>query len=286
MSNRTFSPANRKKNYMGRHHVGAYIVLVIGAIIMILPFLWMVLTSFKTYSESIAVPIQWLPSRLNFDAYTETISKLNLLTYYKNTMIVTFFSVIGQVSICAIAAYAFARIRFPGRDVIFLLVLASMLIPGQMTLIPKYIMCADLGLINRLAGIVIPNLFNAYGVFFLRQFFMTLPRSLEESARLDGCSYFRIFWNIMLPLCKSGLAAFAILTLMGSWNDLLWPLIITSADSQRVLAVGIACLQGEHMSDYPTMMAASMLATLPLIVAFIIGQKWFIASIATSGIKM
>ena len=168
----------KHRNHIGGYHVGTYIVLVIGALIMILPFAWMVLTSFKTYAESIAVPICWLPERLNLDAYVEVISKLNILTYYRNTIVVTIFNVIGQVAVCSIAAYAFGRMHFPGRDIIFLGVLATMLIPGQMTLIPKYLMCNQLGLVNNLAGIVIPNLFNAYGVFFLRQFFMTLPSSL------------------------------------------------------------------------------------------------------------
>ena len=252
---------------------------------MLLPFAWMFLTSFKTYAESVVVPIQWLPSKLMWENYQDVLNKLDVGTYYINTIIVTIASTIGQVIICSLAAYAFGRLQFRGKALLFSFVMASLLIPMQMTLIPKYLLCMKLSLVDTLAGIVIPGLFNAYGVFFLRQFFMMLPKSLEESARIDGCSYFRTFWSIMLPLCSNGLVAFSILVILWAWNDLLWPLVITSSNNTRVLSLGIASLQGEHLTDYPLMMAASVMATFPMIAVFIVGQKKFIAGIATTGFK-
>ena len=264
---------------------GTYTLLTVGAFIMLFPFVWMVLTAFKTYDESIAIPLKWIPSHLLWENFDEVLYKLDMGVYYKNTILITLFSTAGQVMICALAAYAFGRLEFKGKNALFAFTMASLLIPMQMTLVPKYLMCRDLELVDSLAGIVIPGLFNAYGTFFLRQFFMTLPRSLEESARIDGCSYFRSFWSIMLPLCSNGLIAFGILVVLYAWNDLLWPLVITGSNSTRVLSVGISCLQGEHLTDYPIMMAASVLATFPMIVVFIIGQKKFIVGIATTGLK-
>jgi multiple sugar transport system permease protein len=279
MSNDSTRLTNRLRKFP------VYLLLTLGAFIMLLPFAWMTLTSFKTYTESIVIPIRWFPSQLMVGNYQEVLYKLNVGVYYMNTIIVTIASTVGQLMICALAAYAFGRLEFPGKSWLFAFVMASLLIPMQMTLIPKYLLCAKLSLVDTLAGIVIPGLFNAYGVFFLRQFFMTLPRSLEESAYIDGSSYFRTFWSIMLPLCSNGLVAFGILVILWAWNDLLWPLVVTSSDSVRVLSLGIACLQGEHMTDYPLMMAASVLATLPMIAVFIAGQKKFIAGIATTGLK-
>lgn len=261
------------------------LLLSIGAVFMIIPFVWMVLTSFKTLAEVNHIPMIWLPSNFEFTNYQEVLGRLNFVKYFKNTVINTIVITGGQVMICAIAAYAFARLSFPGRDKIFFVLLAVMMVPSQMTIIPQYLIVGKLGWLNTYAALIIPQLFSAYGTFFLRQFFLTLPKELEDSAKIDGCSYFRIFWKIMLPLCSNGLVAFGIFTVLWAWNDLLWPLLVTTKDNMRVLSVAIATLNGYYVTDYNLLMAASVLAILPMIIMYIIGQKHFIEGIAVTGIK-
>lgn len=261
------------------------LLLSIGAVCMIIPFVWMVLTSFKTLAEVNHIPMIWLPSHFDFTNYQEVLDRLNFVLYFKNTLINTIVITGGQVIICSLAAYAFARLHFPGRDKIFFVMLAVMMVPSQMTIIPQYLIVAKLGWLNTYAALIIPQLFSAYGTFFLRQFFLTLPKELEDSAKIDGCSYFRIFWRIMLPLCSNGLIAFGIFTVLWAWNDLLWPLLVTTKDNMRVLSVAIATLNGYYVTDYNLLMAASVLAILPMIVMYVFGQKHFIEGIAVTGIK-
>lgn len=261
------------------------LILSIGAVIMVIPFVWMVLTSFKTLAEVNHIPMIWWPSSFALTNYQEVLGRLNFILYFKNTLINTVLITGGQVVLCALAAYAFARLRFPGRDKIFFVILAVMMVPSQMTIIPQYLIVGKLGWLNTYAALIIPQLFSAYGTFFLRQFFLTLPRELEDSAKIDGCSYFRTFWKIMLPLCSNGLIAFGIFTVLWAWNDLLWPLLVTTNDNMRVLSVAIATLNGYYVTDYNLLMAASVLAILPMVVMYIIGQKHFIEGIAVSGIK-
>ena len=260
-------------------------LLSLGSIIMVFPFIWMVLTSFKTFAESVALPIVWFPSEWNFNNYAEVLEKLDFITYYKNTIIYTGVVLFGQLFLCSLAGYAFARLNFRFKNVIFFLILAVLMVPPQMTLIPRYQMMNYLGWVDTYKGLIIPIIPSAYGTFFLRQFFMTLPRELEDSAKIDGCSYFRIDWNIMLPLCTSALVAYGIITAIATWNDLLWPLIVTNSNSMRVLSVAMACLQGQNGTKYQLLMAASVLSTIPTLIAFIFGQKHFIKGIALTGIK-
>jgi ABC-type sugar transport system, permease component len=267
------------------HKFIIHLLLIIGSLVMIIPFIWMVLTAFKTYAESIKIPIIWFPKAFSFNNFISVISNMNFGKYYINTIIVTVAITIGQAFICSLAAYAFARMNFPLKNALFIVVLSVLMVPTQMTLIPKFLMVSRMGMADTLAGIIVPNLFSSFGTFFLRQFFLTLPTELEDAATIDGCSYFRTFWNIMLPLCSSGIAAFVIFTVLWAWNDLLWPLVVTSSDSMRVLSVGIAALQGEYATDYTVMMAACVMAILPMLLLFIAGQKKFIAGIATTGIK-
>lgn len=260
-------------------------LLSLGSIVMVFPFIWMVLTSFKTFAESVALPIVWFPSEWNFSNYAEVLEKLDFITYYKNTIIYTAVVLFGQLFLCSLAGYSFARLNFRFKNVIFFLILAVLMVPPQMTLIPRYQMMNYLGWVDTYKGLIIPIIPSAYGTFFLRQFFMTLPRELEDSAKIDGCSYFRIYWNIMLPLCTSALVAYGIITAIATWNDLLWPLIVTNSNSMRVLSVAMACLQGQNGTKYQLLMAASVLSTIPTLIAFIFGQKHFIKGIALTGIK-
>lgn len=267
-------------------HVVATIALLIGSVIMLLPFVWMFLTAFKTFPETVKLPIQWLPANPNFDNFIEVMNKLNFGLYYKNSIITTIAITALQVIICSMAAYGFGRLNAPGRDALFFIVLSMLMIPPQMTQLPQYVLMSKFGLINTMTVLILPRIFSSYGTFFLRQFFISLPRELEESARIDGCSYFRCWWNIIMPLCGTAIAAFAIFTVLWAWNDMMWPLIMTSSERLRVLPVGIATLVGQHGTKNNLLMAASMMATLPMIVVFVLFQKQFISGIATTGLKV
>ena len=264
----------------------SFAVLLLGAAIMLIPFIWMVLTSFKTFAETVKLPIVWLPSSWKLDNYTYILDKMTFLLYYRNTFIMTTLVVIGQLFICSLAAYAFARLRFPGQGLIFASLLLVLMVPGQMTMIPRYLMVERFRWTDTFMGLILPLVPSAYSTFLLRQFFMTLPKDLEEAARIDGCSYFRTYWNILLPLCTSSLIACGILTFMDIWNGLLWPLIVCNTEKMRVLSVALSAMQGgQYGTRYQYLMAASVLATLPTILVFIVGQKYFIQGIALSGIK-
>lgn len=262
-----------------------YLVLILGSLIMVIPFIWMVLTSFKTYKEAIAIPIVWLPSEWQIANYQEVLLKLDFLRYYGNTIVVTVSTVFFMVLFGTMAAYAFARLEFPFKNMIFGLLLTTFMVPAQLTMIPKYVIISKLGWVDKLAGIVVPNIFSVYSMFMLRQFFAALPRELEDAAKIDGCSYFRIYWNICLPLCKSGIVAMTVLNVLWAWNDLLWPLIATSTDKLRVLSVAISTLQGQHGTDYPLLMAAGVMAVIPMVILYSAGQKFFIEGVAFTGVK-
>ena len=262
-----------------------HVFLCIGAFVCVGPFIWMFLTSIKTFEETIAIPVKFFPDVAQWVNYSIISDKLNFPRLYLNTILVACMSIVGQIQIVTISAYAFDRLKFPGKDIIFLGMLALMMVPGQIFVIPRFKIMVSLGLTNTLIGLVIPGLFNIFGVFLLRQFFSTIPKELDEAALIDGCSYFRIYWNVLLPLVKSGIATLAILTMLGTWKDLMWPLINNSKASMMTLAAGLAMLIGEHTTYYEQVMAGGVISVLPLIVMFVIFQKQFVAGIAQSGIK-
>ena len=262
-----------------------YLVLSVGAFTMIVPFVWMFSTAFKTFQETLAIPIQWLPSSLQLDNFNEVLDRLNFARFYANSIIVTLSITVMQALICTMAAYGFARIKFPCRNFLFMLLLSMLMIPPQMTLLPSFLLLNNFGWIDRYQALIIPRLFSAFGTFFLRQFFMSIPAELEEAAIIDGTSRWGIYWRIFLPLSKTALAAFAVFTVLWAWNDLMWPLIMTRRESMRVLSVGIATLVGQHGTRNNWLMAASMLATAPMIILFTVLQKQFIAGITITGMK-
>jgi multiple sugar transport system permease protein len=263
-----------------------FIELLAGSVVMITPFIWMILTSFKTYQETLAIPIKWFPSSFYLGNFTDVLAKLNFGKYYLNTIFVAITITFLQALFCSMAGYGFARLKFPGHNVLFFVLLSVLMVPSQMTLIPSFALLSTLGWIDTYKALIIPNLFSAYGTFFLRQFFKSLPGELEEAAIIDGCNRFGVWWRIFMPLCGTAIAAFSVFTLLWSWNDLMWPLIMTSRDSVRVLSVGIASLFGQHGTRYNWVMAASMLAISPMIVAFLFLQKQFIAGISVTGMKV
>ncbi len=262
-----------------------YFVLSLGAVVMLVPFLWMILTSFKTYKETIAVPLVWIPEVWQWQNYLEVLVKFDFVRYYINTIIVTLTTVFFMMLFSSMAAFAFARLNFPFKNLIFSCLLVIFMVPAQLTMIPKYLIINQLHWVDTLKGIVIPNIFSVYSMFMLRQFFAGLPGEIEDAGKIDGCSYPRLFWNISLPLCKSGIVAMTVLNLLWAWNELLWPLIATNTDKLRVLSVGMATLQGQHSTDYPLLMAAGVMALIPMLIVYIIGQKYFITGIAFTGVK-
>lgn len=262
-----------------------YTLLVICALITIVPFLWMILTSFKTYEESIRIPTTIFPELFTMESYKEVLNKFPFLSFYANTFIVLVVTVVVQLAICSMAAYAFARLKFPGRDVIFMLLLGLMMIPGQIFLVPNYEVMVKLNLANTVAALWIPKVFSAFGTFMLREFFKGLPKSLDEAAMLDGCSYFQIYFRILLPLLKPALASLAILTAISTFKDLMWPLIVNNSMDKMTLSAGLAMLIGEHTTYYPQIMAGGIIAVMPMIVFFFIFQKQFVEGIATTGVK-
>lgn len=262
-----------------------HVFLIFGAFLSVGPFVWMFLTSIKTFEETIQIPLKFFPDVPQWQNYAIISEKLNFPRLYLNTILVALFTIVGQILIVTICAYAFDRLRFPGKQVLFVGMLALMMVPGQIFVIPRFKIMVALHLTNTLTGLVLPGLFNIFGVFLMRQFFSTIPKELDEAALIDGCSYFRIYWNVLLPLVKSGLTTLAILTMLGAWKDLMWPLINNSRAEKMTLAAGLAMLIGEHTTYYEQVMAGGIIAVLPLIVLFIVFQKQFVAGIAQSGIK-
>ncbi len=261
-----------------------HVVLAIGAAAMIAPFFWQLLTSLQTSGEATSVPPHFLPG-WHWSNYSAVFRTTPFLEQFLNTVTITVVRVVAQLLFCSMAAYAFARLRFPGRNALFMVLLAVLMVPGQLFLLPQYQLVMHLHLLNTVAGIVLPGLFSAFGTFMLRQFFMSLPRDVEEAARLDGAGPLRVFWSVMLPLAKPGLISLGVLTVLWSWNDLLWPLVVTSDANRMPLSVGLATLQGEHFTDYPVLMAGSLLASLPMIIMFLAAQRRITEGIAFTGSK-
>ena len=261
--------------------------LILVALGMIVPFVWMVLTSFKSVTESTQMnPFHFFPSQWLVSNYTEAIRTNNFPILYFNTIMMMLWRIFSSVMFSAMAAYAFARLEFPGRNVLFGLVLFQMMVPPQLFVIPQYLMIDQLGMRNTIFALVFPGIVSAFGTFLLRQFFVGLPKELEESAKLDGCNIGQTFFKVMLPLAKSGLIALAIFTALFAFKDLLWPLIINSNADKATLSSALSKIQGAYSVNYPQLMAASVLAIWPMVTLYIIFQKQFIQGIATSGGKL
>ena len=276
-----------KNKSVKKSKILVHIVLILGAIIMIVPFLWMVLTAFKTVSETTKLdPFVIFPSEWRFYAFKSVIKQMNFFRLYWNTISFIFWRVICALVTATMAGYAFARLNFKGKNVAFTLILIQMMIPSQIFIIPQYQIVSKLGLLNTTFALVFPGLVTAFGTFLLRQAFMGLPKELEEAARLDGCNIGQTFLYVMLPLVKSSLVALGIFTALFSFKDLMWPLVANTEQSAMPLASALAKLQGQFATNYPELMAASVLACIPMIIIYIIFQKQFIEGIATSGGKL
>ena len=333
----TNQPKNSNYRYgePGRtHKVLLYVLLVVGGLTMVIPFLWMMSTSLKHQGEVFTRTPQWLPwrteARIDGDwygaksmnrqndqgerkmriiekgryqsdihwvaehdirrtvsprwrNYSEVWEVVRFGRFYLNSIFIAFCVTFGQLVTASLAGFSFARLRFPGRDKIFLAYLATMMIPGSVTLIPLFIVIKKIGWMDTYWALIVPWMFTPYGTFLLRQFFMSLPSELEDAAKIDGCSLFSIYWRIALPLSKPALATLGIFTFMGSWGSFMWPLIVIHSTGKNTLPIGLAAFQGQYTTNYPLLMAGSMMVVLPIIVIFVCCQRFFVEGIKLSG---
>ncbi len=262
-----------------------HLLLIVCGIGMVLPFFWMVTTSLKTPLEALRFPPTWLPSAAQFENFVEVFRQIPLWRYMGNTVLITFASLMGVLLTGVLAAYAFARFKFPGREITFMLFLALMMIPMPVYLVPSYMILFKLGWIDTYLAMIVPWTVNIFGIFLLRQHFRQLPEDLFEAAKLDGCSRFAALFRIVLPLSKPTLVTITVFNVIGSWNSFFWPLIVTHSDRIRPLQVGLAYFSREQSTNYTLLMAATTIAIIPLIVLFFVAQKHIIQSQARAGLK-
>lgn len=276
-----------QKKYVIRKTV-IYVILAVMAVIMIIPFAWMILTALKTNQEAISVsPFYIFPHHgWHWDNFATVWKSYDFFTLYKNTILFIVFRVICACLTATMAGYAFARLNFPGKKIMFSLVLIQMMIPSQIFIIPQYLMVSKLGWMNTTAGLVFPGIVTAFGTYLLKTGYQSLPKELEEAAKLDGCNIGQTFLFVMMPLAKSSMVSLGIFTALFAFKDLMWPMIVCTNSATTTLSAGLAKMQGQYGSDYPAMMASAVLAVVPMVVIYIIFQKQFVEGIATSGGKL
>ena len=262
-----------------------HVVFILLSVIFIFPFLWMFMGAFKDDVEVIKMPPTLLPSKFNFDNFRTISTLFPVGRFLLNSVIVAFTSTSLQLIFCAMAAYVFAKMKFRGREILFTLFLITMMVPKQLTMITLYRIFVNLHLQNSYLGLILPSTYNALGIFLMRQHIRTIPDSFAEAATVDGASHFKIFFKIVLPLCKPALATVGILGFMESWNSFLWPLIITSSTELATLPLGLSKLQGRWTTAWNLLMAGNVISTIPILIVYLFAQKYFIKSLAQSGIK-
>ena len=271
-----------------RNLILTHVVLIIMAFIMLVPFAWMILTALKTNQEAISVnPFYIFPANgWHWENFGTVWESYNFLVLYKNTLLMIFLRVVFACLTATMAGYAFGRLKFPGKTFFFSLVLIQMMIPSQIFIIPQYTMVTKLGWLNTTMGLVFPGLVTAFGTYLLKTGYQGLPKDLEEAAAIDGCNIGQRFLHIMMPLTRSSMVSLAIFTALFAFKDLMWPMIVCTNSATTTLSAGLAKMQGQYGSEYPTMMAAAVLAIIPMIVIYLIFQKQFVEGIATSGGKL
>ena len=262
-----------------------YFFLGMIGLTMALPFLWMVSTSVKSEHEVFTPGFHLIPGMPRFENYTEVLTEIPFKRYYLNSIFVSFAITAGQVLTSAMAAFAFARLQFPMRDKLFMCYLGTLMVPAAVLMIPNFVLLAHLRLVDTYSGLIVPSMFTAYGTFLLRQFFLTIPRDLEDAARIDGCGYWGIFQSIAIPLSLPGLATLAIFTFLGSWQSFFWPLIITFSEELKTLPVGLSYFNRLYGTRYTLLMAGSTMMLVPIVIVFLFGQRYFISGIRLGAIK-
>ncbi|MFC4401560.1 carbohydrate ABC transporter permease [Gracilibacillus xinjiangensis] len=262
-----------------------YILLSLGAVLMLLPFVWMISTSLKAPNEVMAMPPVWVPAEWKFENFTEAMRVAPFDRYFINSVIVTIVSTIGELITTILAAYAFSRIQFYGRDIVFAVLLGTMMVPSEVLLIPNFVTLSNLGWIDTYSALIIPWTASVFAIFLLRQYFLGIPKELSFAAKVDGCSEFKFLWYVMAPLAKPALITVALLKVINSWNAFLWPIIVTNSQELRTLPVGLSAFTTEAGIKYELLMAASSMVILPMLILFFIMQKYIVAGVARTGLK-
>jgi multiple sugar transport system permease protein len=264
-----------------------HVLLSLGALTMVIPFIWMVSTSFKELAQVFVYPPEWIPDPFIWENYPKAFTAVPFARWFLNSVFIALFVTVGQLLTCSLAGFTFARMRFPGRNALFLIYLGTMMIPHHVTIIPVFVMMNGLGLVDTFWPLIIPALVSAWGTFLFRQYFLTMPQELEDAAKIDGCSFFRIYSQIFMPLSKPILATLGVFTFMASWNDFLGPLIFLQSKNNKTLTIGLLQFRADFqgMSNWPVMMAGIVISVLPVLIAFVVGQKYFVRGIALTGIK-
>ncbi|MDD3334347.1 MAG: carbohydrate ABC transporter permease [Eubacteriales bacterium] len=275
----------RESAYRRRGKIGIHIVLLLGSIIMIFPFIWMILTSFKTQGEAIMIPPIIFPANWNLSNYSEVMRTLPFDALYVNTLLLIFWRVLCASVFSSMAGFAFAKLEFPLKKLFFAIILTQLMLPSQVFIIPQYMILSSMNMLNTIFALVFPGLVSAFGTFFLRQFYLSLPNDLMEAAKLDGCNVMQTFIKVMAPLTKTAVMALAVFTALFAYSDMMWPLIVNMNIDKMTLAAGISSLQGQHSTKYPIMMAGSALAMIPMLILYIAFQRQFIEGIALTGTK-
>lgn len=282
----TSEEAVARRNKLLRY-AGNYILLTFISLIFVLPMLWMLSTSLKPKREWFAPQIEWIPKTFTFENYEKILrnSQTPIATWFINSLIIAVITTALILAVDSLAAYAYARMEFPGRKILFGLLLSTLFLPGIMFLVPNFVTVANLGLLNNFAGVIVPALAGVFGVFFLRQFFQSIPKELEEAAQIDGANAFQTFYKIVMPLATSALATLAIITFLASWNDFLWPLLVLKDRNLQTLPPGLRTLQGAYTSEYGLMMAGAVIVAVPVLIIYIAMQRFIVASVASTGLK-
>jgi multiple sugar transport system permease protein len=265
--------------------IALHAVLLTVGLFFMFPFIWSISTSLKPMADLFQVRPSLVPSEIRWENYRDVFDTAPFLRFYLNTIAVTIARTLGQVFIASVAAFAFSQLRFPGRDALFFILLAGLMVPDQVLIVPRFIIMRQLGWLDTYQGLIIPLIFSSFGVFLLRQYFLGIPRDFHEAAKLEGANPFQVYWDIYLPLARPALAAFGFLALLFSWNEFLWGLTVTSSSEMRVLSVGIALFQGQHFTNNAVLLAAANMATFPLLIAFLFFQKQLVEGITLSGLK-
>jgi multiple sugar transport system permease protein len=269
-----------------RPNVFAYLVLGLGLIVVTSPFLWMALSSVKAEGEIRRVPPTWWPEAPTLDNFRELFERLDFAQFFTNSILVATVVTIGNLIFCSMLGYALAKFEFAGRKALFWVVLGTLMIPGMVTLVPLFVLVANLGLVNTYMGLILPFLAAPFGVFLMRQFFLAMPDELIDAARVDGASEFRIFAQIVIPLARPALAVLAILTFLGSWNNFLWPLVVATTEDKYTLPVALALYStGQNQTDYGLLLAGAVVVVVPVLVVFLALQRYFVQGVAMTGIK-
>jgi len=266
-------------------NVALHIVLIIGSLIMLLPFFWMLSTSLKESSEIFTYPPTWIPSEIAWGNYEDALTALPFDRFYFNSLFVSTSVTILQIITSSLAAFAFARLKFKGRDTLFILYLGALMIPFPVLLIPNFIIVNRLDWLDTYWALIVPPAFSAFSTFLLRQHFKTLPMDLDEAARLDGATSLRIWWSIIMPMSKTTVAAIGIFVFLNTWNDFLWPLVVTNSTEMETVPVGLNSFQGQYSVRWNLLMAAAVVAMVPVLVVYAFAQNWFIKGITMSGIS-